>query len=591
MQPLFEIPYSVPFQSIMDSIRSASTGEKLSTHTLDRESLQPIQMDRTFGQRVANLFRNLFLAKDPLEAQREQIKSPYKYQNDRDAEKETQTDFTGDQYIAEGQTQAKFTKSQSVENTVGEKPDTTLNPLDTLPTSSSSNDSWVDRRDMNAIRSIENAAFEKLLRERLDPKGRLNADDCHVVKRTEGTFHHCAILSLTNHGNFVIKVPFHGVKDIWGMEDAHNLRSEAFTMSYIRRYTSVPVPEVIAFDDWLVNTISAPYILMRAINGIPAHGLWIHTNPDGSPDYLNADLPSPALNQRRRKFLKSLAYTMAELQKLKFSQIGMLELETQVDDTENGINPIQSATVSSWWREQRDGSLTLVSSCESSDSYWKSKLNEFKTRYCSSEEGDFDDHLWGMYIILERAVNTWPLNKSIEDKKNKEMDSKETFVLRHNDLDLQNIFVNKEGEIVGIIDWDLTLTAPRCVASASLPVFLREDLHPSYDILDAQHMPWILEEYRQLYAKYMIEATRSTSPESGHLGDGKYTAKSHLYNAAYRIGIVEGAEQHFVDLMFKEIPALRHVDQDAFLERLGSENGWTEAEHMLKVELKKLFAC
>jgi len=39
-------------------------------------------------------------------------------------------------------------------------------------------------------------------------------------------------------------------------------------MTFIRKHTIVPVPEVYAFDSQLGNVINAPYIGMECIDGI-----------------------------------------------------------------------------------------------------------------------------------------------------------------------------------------------------------------------------------------------------------------------------------------------------------------------------------
>jgi hypothetical protein len=49
---------------------------------------------------------------------------------------------------------------------------------------------------------------------------------------------------------------------------------------------------------------------------------------------------------------------------------------------------------------------------------------------------------------------------------------KETFTIHHTDLDLQNIFVDDEGNVTGIIDWDKTF--------AAAPLFLQKDWLPDY---------------------------------------------------------------------------------------------------------------
>lgn len=54
----------------------------------------------------------------------------------------------------------------------------------------------------------------------------------------------------------------------------------------------------------------------------------------------------------------------------------------------------------------------------------------------------------------------------------------ETFILRHDDLELQNIMVDEDGNVNGIIEWDGAYAAPRCTDTAAIPKFLRKDWMP-----------------------------------------------------------------------------------------------------------------
>jgi aminoglycoside phosphotransferase (APT) family kinase protein len=454
----------------------------------------------------------------------------------------------------------------------GDKGEVISDPFSTpLSTNSSTGDLWVDRRDMSAIRAIPSTAFKSVLLQHLDPSGNIPVDHCQVEVRTEGTFNHCVILSLSGYGRFVIKVPLIGVEGSWQQGDEHNLHSEANTMIYIRRHTLVPVPEVLAFQTTLRNLLGAPYILMRAVDGIPAHKLWFDAKSHGGPYSLDIDDSSLSLAQRRSRFLKSLAYTMAELRHLSFDKIGMLNFES---DPEN-------PTVGEWYNTQCDGSLKAVPAYGSSKELFDAKIIAFKKSQ-ENENGVLNDAMRGVHRFLQIALKTAPLNSSRANL----FEEEESFVLAHNDLDLQNIFVDERGEVVGIIDWDMTVTTPRSVGYSTLPVFLRDDWDSEYDVDNAFHMPWSLEEYRKLYTSYMADALSITNHN-----DAKYTAKSHMYMAAYEIDMYGVAGPFFVEKMFKELASLRAVDQNKFLEKLGSGEGWNSAVRMLKREFRKLFEC
>jgi aminoglycoside phosphotransferase (APT) family kinase protein len=48
------------------------------------------------------------------------------------------------------------------------------------------------------------------------------------------------------------------------------LRNEAVLVQHIRHHTKCPVPEVVAFDETLDNSIGVPYILMKELEGMTA---------------------------------------------------------------------------------------------------------------------------------------------------------------------------------------------------------------------------------------------------------------------------------------------------------------------------------
>jgi Phosphotransferase enzyme family len=107
-------------------------------------------------------------------------------------------------------------------------------------------------------------------------------------------------------------------------------------------------------------------------------------------------------------------------------------------------------------------------------------------------------------------------------------ESRETFVLAHLDLSLQNILVQEDGTVTGIIDWDNVHTVPRCVGYARYPSWITRDWDPvlhGYGDPNArfENSPEELERYRQHYSSAM----RAFRPEKCL----DYTTKSHLHEA------------------------------------------------------------
>lgn len=165
------------------------------------------------------------------------------------------------------------------------------------------------------------------------------------------------------------------------------------------------------------------------------------------------------------------------------------------------------------------------------------------------------------------------------------------FVLCHPDLDLQNIFVNEEGEVVGIIDWD-HLKTKRCSQGwISMPWFLKCDWGQSFT--DAAEPPkgyvwdgdplWTVEhidKYREAYAQ---EITGACSGK----GDSVYAKKSHLYDALEEALIYQERTGPVVDMMLRAI--LPRVDITDYLHRVGSEGHVKGERKLLEERFQRLF--
>jgi hypothetical protein len=155
---------------------------------------------------------------------------------------------------------------------------------------------------------------------------------------------------------------------------------------------------------------------------------------------------------------------------------------------------------------------------------------------------------------------------------------RETFILRHDDLDLQSILVDSDGNVTGIIDWDGCAAVPRCLGYISTPTFLRRDWLPDYTLARLPHMTWALERYRNVYAEAMDEFCEFL--------DAKYTCKSVMYQLVLAALDKDVACMEVVEMLLREIPEFRRVDVKMFCRRLGQR--WPAAEEALKVRIAEL---
>jgi hypothetical protein len=409
-----------------------------------------------------------------------------------------------------------------------------------------------------------------------------SVEDIRCIEDIKGGFNFVRILEINSGacaGRYIIKVPCTGTAIRWQESDAYMLRNDARTMAYITENTTVPSPEVLGFSDSLSNVLTAPYVVMRANDGVPSNRIWFEQDADGCDDLENAYMPSKERMAIRVNFLRSLATHMAKLQTLEFDRVGTLNFDG---------NPKAPAVGPTYhWKDASElmeltiaelgtpASMNCISPLRTSGAYFMKPLDD----HWPKEDAPKTYIRNGRHQIMDRILASPPFNKSV-----KAGDAKETFVLRHDDLDFQNILCDEKGNVPGILDWDKVRTAPRCLGFAALPAFLTKDWAPNFTSFGDVHMPWELYEYRNVYARAMLEDT-------GLEGDGKYTIKSAIYQAvdhALYGGHNGGSIPSIVRKMLKELTTTRKLDDADVLTALGE--GWDQGKFRVDQEIHELIA-
>lgn len=220
-----------------------------------------------------------------------------------------------------------------------------------------------------------------------------------------------------------------------------------------------PVPEIIYFDTTFNNELGAPFSIATWLEGIPLYKAWRSYDSLRSRD------------QRRRRILESLADAMVQLKKWSFSHIKLPEFQN-----EDSLSEVVEALC------VRDApkEFDLLS------------YGVEETPVCFYEDGPFDstaDYLRSLLnrcelrvtvemILGQRKMLHIMINAVGKCESNSRCHKPQRFVLKHPDLDVQNILVSKDGTVSGIIDWDGIQTVPMQLGYAKYPLWIMRDWNP-----------------------------------------------------------------------------------------------------------------
>ncbi|KAI0403042.1 kinase-like domain-containing protein [Xylaria palmicola] len=315
-----------------------------------------------------------------------------------------------------------------------------------------------------------------------------------LVARICGSYNMVHVIEFQNT-KLVIRVPVTG----WGpgltQTAADAMESQAATLRLIRSKTTIPVPEIYALDTSVDNEIGAPYLCMSYLPGKTVSKVWF-----GYEGALPRD-------EFRLRILTSLSQAMAQLSCFSFDRMGSI-IGGGSDSTV--IGPAYG------WESMEDGSLQVQVTASGPYDSTSAFLHENTIRVPRRKEDVWHD---AETKVLEVMLDCLPAP-----------DSPPSFVLEHPDFASQNVLVDEEGTVTGLIDWDNAQTVPRFVGYASYPSWITRDWDPlmyGWPMMpESEDSPETLERYR---AHYHTELGKALKWQ----GDWKYTGKGHIFEAIW----------------------------------------------------------
>lgn len=357
---------------------------------------------------------------------------------------------------------------------------------------------------------------------------------------------------------WLLKVPANGTQDQFSDADAESLRSEALTMRLLRKETTIPLPEVFAFENSCENQLNCPFILISFIEGKRLSDVWF--------DKIS---PKDVVQARRTRSLQNIAASMIQLGKYSFGKGGSLIFDKQDQLSEIGSMHFtdSAAMLKRLINNDPDESPVYIEAGPFSDpkAYYTCRLDHRGEQDKTFETGELK--LLQMFF----------------DSMQEPCDGQKPFVLAHPDFDIQNFLVSEDGELLGIIDWDGVCSVPRTVGNERFPGWLTRDWDPTVylwnedmeqgikpDGIVWEDSPDALKQFRYVYASVM----RTHQHNEAGTTTATLTTNSLIYE---NLLIAAGEPLSMTEIVmkaFKEISAL--VQED--LQQQAEQNDESEIE-------------
>ena len=361
-----------------------------------------------------------------------------------------------------------------------------------------------------------------------------------------GSFNLVFVIRFSDDVKWIARFPGYGVSS-FGKLEARRLLSDIQTKKLVRSSTSIPIPEVFAWDLNQDNPVGAPYHLEAFVEGRPLAERW-------TGEWLSDE-------SKKMKILRKLAQLMSQLHSLHFDKIGSLVLGA--DGTSLKVDATVEMDFS--WDMMSEGEIWPTASLSgpfgSTKEYLLSMLDD------PEELPEVQRYTRADIAILRQAIDSIP----------KALDAPQTFSLGHPDFNFQNIITDDEGEITGIIDWDGAETRPRALGFARYPSWITRDWDPAmYDYPKEspgpdnqsyqEDSPEQLISYRREYAAAMADQNlpkEAYSPNDTRLSQLVEAISIAVSNTMCRPSILRVLLEYAFD---KKMPFTQNEFHDAWLD-------------------------
>lgn len=356
---------------------------------------------------------------------------------------------------------------------------------------------------------------------------------CWVHDAKQGAFNQVFILQFRDETKICLKIPATGWAKRWTSEHATNLRREALTLRYMHQQLgdSFPSPDLLSYDITLDNEIEAPFILMTFLPGRSGSRAWFDHKKDSFGNWNDYEL-----DLVREKMLRSLAEHMAKLRVITFSETGVLDFDNDDCSNPHVLPEMRSCTNFS---KKQDHSNPYPSTWKQVRKFTTTR-ELFDDMWAQVKLDDDDECDQAREKMLAQVSFCLPKSFDASIEGVSSWSRKETFSIAHDDLDLQNILVDEDGNVTGILDWDNATIRPHFLGWATVPMWIRGDCNHGAPWPTNSRMrssPVMLQYWRTKYSMAMDKALghdddNLTEDEKARLVQN-YTVMSHFGQALF----------------------------------------------------------
>ncbi|KAI0406155.1 kinase-like protein [Xylaria palmicola] len=241
----------------------------------------------------------------------------------------------------------------------------------------------------------------------------------------------------------------------------HKTRGEVATLRWLRLNSTAPVPKVVAFDDCNDNEIGFEWILMELMPGFPAQQRWRTMSME----------KKVALTGRIAEIQAELFYH-EKLDSSSFSGIGTLHASTKGKKAEVPTPVAPGRLVAHEFFLAGRVNYDVPRGPFHSSSAWLESMIKIlileQTAVVEKAQDD-DDKEDAEAILLSARRLLSILPKVFPDT---EENCVEPTVLWHDDLNLNNMLVDEEGDLTAIVDWECVSLLPIWMTT-NMPRFLQ----------------------------------------------------------------------------------------------------------------------